>query len=232
MKKVLAVLAALAAFGFVSCATGGLSTFGAEMGKTSVAGRTVRAPYTSLTSYYGYVKPGAQPDGTENGRNMYYVYIWVPVVAPEIGVRMISPVPQGMEPKEGDFKSPLWDEGKTDTEHFFDTWITLQRADGVLAPADFAKAASGTWTSYGSNDDSSEMPKNPRGSAYNSLLRVVSEPSNPAKALVRGLYRVGFTTYKRGDVVGTFLAQVGAPIAIPGIVVASSISEIQAQATQ
>ncbi|OHD14925.1 MAG: hypothetical protein A2Z96_00950 [Spirochaetes bacterium GWB1_48_6] len=67
------------------------------------------------------------------------------------------------------------------------------------------------------------MPAQPSGSKYNSVLRVVSEPSDPLKALVRGLYRIGFTTYKVGEVQGTFLAQIGAPIKIPGVQVSKTL---------
>jgi hypothetical protein len=231
-KKVFFVMCCMAmVLVIIGCASsGGLPSFGAEMGSKSVAGKTIRIPYTSTVNYFGYAKPGAAPDAVDNGRNMWYIYIWVPAVAPEIGVRMISPAPKGMEPKDGDFISPLWEEGKNDAESYFDTWISLERANGITSPADLGKAASANWVKYDSNDDSSEMPKNPGGNAYNSLMRVVSETSNPLKALVRGLYRIGFTTYKRGDVKGTFLAQIGAPIALPGVVIGSSVAEIQAKA--
>ena len=233
-KKTLIFVMCCAALAFIvtACASsggGGLPVFGAEMGKQSKGPVTVRIPYTSVVSYFGFVRPGAEPDGVEEGRKMWYLYVWVPIVAPELGIRMISPVPKGMAPKEGDFVSPLWEEGKDNTTAFFDTWITLERADGILSPSDFGRAASANWTRYASNDDSSEMPKNPAGRPYNSLMRVESEISNPLKALVRGLYRVGFTTYKRGEVEGTFLAQVAAPIALPGVAISSSIEELQAK---
>jgi hypothetical protein len=54
-------------------------------------------------------------------------------------------------------------------------------------------------------------------------MRVTSEVSNPLKALTIGLYRIGFTTYKTGEVQGSFLAQVGAPVDIPGIVIATDL---------
>lgn len=231
-KKLFFVFCCVAATVLITaCASsGGLPSFGAEMGSRSVAGQSIRVPYTSLINYFGYAKPGATPDAVVGGRNMWYIYVWIPAVAPEIGVRMISPAPKGLLPKDGDFVSTLWEEGKNDTESFFDTWISLERANGIASPADLARAASASWTLYDSNDDSSEMPANPAGNRYNSLMRVVSEPSDPLKALVRGLYRIGFTTYKRGDVKGTFVAQIGAPVALPGVVIGSSIAEIQANA--
>jgi hypothetical protein len=231
MKKcVVVVCAVLCIAVFAGCATG-LPTFGAEIGKESLPllGET-RIPYLAVSSYYGYVKPGSPADATVNGKKMYYVYIWVPVVAPEIGVRMISPVPAENQPTEADFVSATWEDGKADTTNFFDTWISFDRSETVLNPEDITKAANGNWINFDTNDDSGEMPPNPRGQKYNSLLRVVSDTSNPLKSLVRGLYRISFTTYKVGEVQGSFLAQVGAPVEIPGIVIGASLKEVQEKA--
>ncbi|GHT53206.1 membrane protein [Spirochaetia bacterium] len=233
----LGILGIALVFGLAGCAsTGGskggakLPAFGADLlAKSSPVpgGNSIRIPYSSLISYYGYAKAGAEPDEMVEGHKTWYIYVWIPAVAPEIGVRMISPAPKGAEPQEGDFKSATWEEGKTDTEHYFDTWISLERAGNVTSPEDIAGASD--WNRYGYNDDSSEMPKNPAGLVRNSLFRVSTDTSNPLKALVRGLYRVGFSTYKAGEVEGTFLAQIGAPIDLPGVVV-GTLEEVQAAA--
>ncbi len=70
------------------------------------------------------------------------------------------------------------------------------------------------------------MPAQPSGSKYNSLMRITSDPSNPEKSLVMGLFRIGFTTYKTGEVQGSFLAQLGAPIKLPGVSVAVKPEDI------
>jgi hypothetical protein len=80
-----------------------LPKFGADMGMKTAMGKEVRVPYTDLTSYYGYVAADATPDEERDGKKFYYLYIWVPVAAPELGIRMISPIPAGMEAAEGDF---------------------------------------------------------------------------------------------------------------------------------
>ena len=41
-----------------------------------------------------------------------------------------------------------------------------------------------------------------------------------------GLYRIGFTTYKVGEVNGGFLAQIGAPVKLPGVIVAESLDKM------
>jgi hypothetical protein len=114
-----------------------------------------------------------------------------------------------------------------DKTNYFDTWISFERALDVTAPADAAtKGKTAKWISYGSDDDSGEMPAQPSGSKFNSLMRITSETSDPMKSLVAGLYRIGFTTFKKGEVQGSFLAQIGAPVKLPGVKVAKTLEEI------
>jgi hypothetical protein len=226
MKK--NVLAAIICLSFAINATAQkLDKFGADLGKKSLMGKEVRVPYTDLSSYFGFVKPGTAPDEVVNGKKMYYVYVWIPVAAPEIGIRMISPVPEGTKTTEKDIVSADYTANATDTKSYFDTWISFERAESVLKLEDVAtKAKTTKWISIEQNDDSSEMPAQPSGSKYNSLMRITSDTSNPAKSLVMGLYRIGFTTYKRGEVTGSFLAQIGAPIKLPGVQIAAKPEEI------
>jgi hypothetical protein len=203
-----------------------LDKFGADLGLKTVMGKEVRVPYTDMISYFGYVKPGAVPDESRDGKKFYYLYLWIPVAAPEIGIRMISPIPGGLKPAENDFVGADYKGNEGDSKNYFDTWITLERADGISSADDIMKGKSAKWNSYGSNDDSGELPAQPSGSKYNSLLRVTSETSNPAKSLVVGLYRIGFTTFKTGEVQGSFLAQIGAPVKIPGVGISSNLEEL------
>lgn len=205
-----------------------LDKFGADLGKKSVMGKDIRVPYTDVVTYYGYVAPGAAPDEVRDGKKYYYIYVWIPLAAPELGVRMASPIPEKMSPEEKDIQSKAYTEHKDDKTNFFDTWVTLERATDVMSLSDVAtKGKSTKWMSYGSNDDSGEMPAQPSGSKYNSLMRVTSEASDPTKALVMGLYRVGFTTYKKGEVSGSFVAQVAAPVKLPGVQVSSNVADIK-----
>lgn len=206
-----------------------LDKFGADMGKKSVMGKEIRVPYTDMSSYFGYIKPGAAPDEVKDGKKMYYVYVWIPLAAPEIGVRMISPAPDSVKPSDSDYQTSDYKANLADNKNFFDTWITLERAEGIMKIEDAAaKAKSAKWNKIDSNDDSSEMPAQPSGSKYNSLMRITSETANPMKSLTMGLYRIGFTTYKKGEVQGSFLAQIGAPIKLPGVAIAAKPEDLMA----
>ncbi len=67
MKKNL--LAIVITLGMFSIANGQkLDKFGADLGKKSVMGKEIRVPYTDLTSYFGYIKPGSKPDEVKGGK--------------------------------------------------------------------------------------------------------------------------------------------------------------------
>jgi hypothetical protein len=231
MKKTLALLVVSSAILLMAgCATTTIPPFGAELGSMSNPipfMDRIRVPYNDTVSYFGYIKPGSAPDAVVQGKKMYYIYVWIPAVAPELGIRMMSPAPSSMQPTAKDFVSPLWAAGSKDTANYFDTWVSWERALAVINPEDIAsKAATTIWLPFDSNDDSSELPAQPSGSQYNSVLRIVSSPTDPVRSLIRGLYRIGFTSFKSGDVQGSFWAQIGVPFKIEGVEITATLAEM------
>ncbi|AZQ62493.1 hypothetical protein EI427_09645 [Flammeovirga pectinis] len=200
-----------------------LSKFGSSIEKT-VGPKTIKVPYTDVISYLGYAANG-QEDEIKDDKKFYYIYVWIPLAAPELGIRMMSPVPDKYKNKKAIVSAEYAD--NKGSKDYFDTYITLERSD-IISASNISDDAvkNATWVVFDKNDDSSEMPKQPSGSSYNSLFRYKSEVSNPAKALTAGLYRVGFTTYKKGEVNGTFLAEVAAPVKLPGVAMAKTIDEL------
>ncbi len=226
MKNLMLIGMLSAAMLTSGCATG-LSAFGADLGSQSSPMGAVRVPYTDVINYYGYVAPGGQPDEVKGGKNFFYLYLWVPAVAPEIGVRMISPVSTaGSKPAAADFVASDFT-ANAESAEYFDTWVRFERCLAAITPEDITKPCA-QWVNFGDNDDSSELPAQPSGSKYNSVLRITSTPSDPLKALLRGMYRISFTTFKVGDVKGTFLAQVGAPVKLPGTAIARTPADLAA----
>ncbi|PKV49883.1 putative surface lipoprotein [Aquimarina sp. MAR_2010_214] len=224
MKTKILILLSIFALGTsVDAQAQKLKKFGGLTEK-KIGPKTIKVPYTDIVTYLGYAAPGNE-DEVKDGKKFYYIYVWVPAVAPELGIRMMSPV--GKNKVKGATQSAAYTENAGSSD-FFDTYITLERSDIISKDKISAEAAkSANWTVLERNDDSSEMPKQPSGSSYNSLLRYKSEVGDPLKALTAGLYRIGFTTYKTGEVKGTFLAQVAAPIKLPGVVMAKTIEELK-----
>lgn len=216
----------LVLFIFAVCGTANaqkLKAFGSSIEK-KVGPISKRVPYTDVVSYLGHAAPGTESE-IKDGKKFYYIYLWVPAVAPELGLRMMSPAGNAKT------KNPIIGDGYEDnkkSKDYFDTYITLERSS-VFTKDGIAGASSATWTTLERNDDSGEMPKQPSGSSYNSLLRYKSKVGDPLKALTTGLYRIGFTTYKKGEVNGTFLAQVGSPVKLPGVVMSNTLEGLLEQ---
>ena len=122
MKKHISILSAFLILGIVGHSQK-LPSFGADMGKKSIGPKEVRIPYTDMISYYGFISPGVEPDEVKDGKNFFFVYMWVPAAAPELGVRMVSPVPSGMVAGEGDFASEEYTKNASDTKSYFDTFL-------------------------------------------------------------------------------------------------------------
>jgi hypothetical protein len=115
-----------------------------------------------------------------------------------------------------------------DTKEIFDTYITIEKSDITsLSDISESKVKDARWVVLDRNDDTREIYAQPSGSNYNSLLRYKSEAGDPLKALSVGLYRIGFTTFKRGEVKGTFLAQIGSPVKMPGVIITRDINELK-----
>ncbi|WP_339849357.1 LipL32 family surface lipoprotein [uncultured Dokdonia sp.] len=200
-----------------------LKAFGSSIEK-KIGPVTKRVPYLDVVSYLGHAAPGTENE-IKDGKKFYYIYLWVPAVAPELGLRMMSPA--GKVKTKNPIVGAGYEENK-DSKDYFDTYITLERSS-VFTKDGIAGSVNATWTTLERNDDSGEMPKQPSGSSYNSLLRYESQASNPLKALTKGLYRIGFTTYKTGEVNGTFLAQVGSPVKLPGVVMSNTLEGLLEQ---
>ncbi|MHA7944264.1 Lipl32 family lipoprotein [Formosa sp. 3Alg 14/1] len=223
MKLKLLVLSVFAVCSVFNAEAQKLKKFGSSIEK-KVGPKTIQVPYTDVISYLGYAAAGNE-DEVVDGKKFYYIYLWIPAVAPELGVRMLSPV---AKTKVKDAIESAAYQDNASSSDYFDTYITLERST-IFTKDEISEEAvkSATWTKLASNDDSTEMPKQPSGSSYNSLLRYQSEVGNPTKALTVGLYRIGFTTYKTGEVNGTFLAEVAAPVKLPGVVMAKTIEELK-----
>lgn len=227
MKKILFAVAVLF-FVFKLTNAQDLPTFDADLGKKTIFGQEIRIPYLDVISYFGYIKAGSTADEERGGKKYFYLYLWIPVAVPELGIRMVSPVTD-MKPEKLDYVMDEFKENSTDKKSYFDTWISLERSSVIFNDSNFVEnVKNGEWTLLGQNDDSSELPKQPSGNKYNSLMRISSDKNNPTKSLVKGLYRIGFTTFKTGDVQGSFIAQIGAVVKIPGTIICKNLDGLKA----
>ena len=71
------------------------------------------------------------------------------------------------KPKNAIIEVKSWE--NKDSEDYFETNITLEKSS-VFTKDGSASSKNNTWTTLEKNDDSSDMPKQPSGRKYNSLL--------------------------------------------------------------
>jgi hypothetical protein len=208
-----------------------LPPFGADLGKQVNARGTQRAPYATTVRYDGWVAPGSEPDEIRDGKKMFYLYAWIPANSPELGVRMVSPARLAGSPRrQVDFVEPEAAARKA-TSIYFDTWVRFERCLAAVDPEDIAKPCQ-QWVTFGENDDSDELPANPSGQKYNALLRVASNVDDPLRVLVRGMYRIAFTSYKVGEVQGTYAAEVGSVAPLLGAALARTPAALATRVAQ
>lgn len=218
-KKTIVLAAMIAAFAVSSCVSQ-MYTLKSSASKT-VSGKEVKASYSNVVNYFGYVSQDMKPGGKYKGRNAYYLYVWVPAAIDELGTAVYSPC--DITPGSGDFVHPEFKKNfSADSRTFFDTFIALDRM--VIIDPDKIKSGTGAVVMpLEINDDTSEIPANPGGQSYNSIIRAISNRKNPTKTLVKSVYRLTLTSLK-GSVKGSYLCQIGTNV--PGVKIAASLEEL------
>ena len=166
--------------------------------------RPATAAYASQANYFGYVVPGSEPDEVEGHRQLHYLYLRVPATVPELALRLVSPVRGWLQPRpDTDQVAPGFADHAASLVGF-DADLALQRC-AQPAPSEPDCLS---WHTVAHNDDSDELPTNDRGAHLHAQLRA-QPPAGPWPA---GIYRLVLSAGKGGDVQGTYLVQVGAPV--------------------
>ncbi len=186
-----------------------------------------RISYNKIVSYFGYADSLAQPDEIRNDTGYYFMYFWISDSVSEIGARIISPVPEVVMPDRGDLVSENYYANEKEKTNYFDAWISLERAKEISVLGEITGAKTATWIQLGYNDDSSELFPQPSGNYYNSLLRIKSKTDSSGVFLSAGLYKIRFTSYKKGKVRGSYLIQVGTTALLPSLRLVKNPKELK-----
>jgi len=193
----------------MGCAFGRLPAF------THAGGSSGGMPYGTVLSYFGYLAPGAEGEGTLDGKPVHCLWLWFPNHVDALGVRMISPA-GSRKPGPGDLTAGDY-EANALSKASFDPWFRFERCASALNPEDLKDACT-QWIALGTGNGQ-------RGSAEVSL---VADQADIQKALTRGMYRVSYAA-QSGTGEGTFLLQLGTGEALQGFAVATSQKELARQ---
>ena len=221
MKPILKLLIVFQLLSTISSQAQRLDRFGADTGSEARGGVTRRIAYEDIKSFYGYIKPGAEASEIRDGKSFFYLYFVINVTLPEVGMRIITPVPDVVMPDKGDVVAENYYENEKDKKNTFDSWIALERAENLNEiNNDLSQYKELKWQQLGFNDDSKEAENK-----TNSVLRL---KTSAKQAIAPGLYRIAFTTMKeKEEVKGGFLIQLGSTVGLPGVKLTPNIEAIQ-----
>jgi hypothetical protein len=148
--------------------------------------------YPQIKNYYGYIDSTQTPDEVRDGKEYYFLYFTLTAEIPDIGIRIVNPVPTLAMPDKGDVVSENYYEHEKEKSGRWNTWMALE-----YEPADMTG-----WLLLEFNDDGKESPY-----ANNSVIRIKDKKNI---RLLPGNYRIVISSSeKKEKIVGGFLVQVG-----------------------
>ena len=193
----------------------------------AIAGKKVYAPYTNIYSFQEYIDGEDKENQMIDGEKTIRLYMWIPVAANEIGIRMISPASRVKA------KNPVATEAfaknATVPDQLASLDLKLEKAN-IISTEKITAAESANWTKIETTRPTTDAYQlnNQYSNTGFKAGRAVSNSDDALGALTRGLYRIDMIvpSIAKSGKKGTLLAQIGFPVKIPGVVIAKSIEEL------
>lgn len=192
-----------------------LPLFGSETSQRKYGDRVNRNPYDASLSYFECIDMGNTFVVKENEKEFYTLYFFMEDTLTELGIRVLSPVPELTSPNKGHLATEDFYNSKNKNKGF-NSLLRISKADGLEKRNELINYSTElSWKLMGENDDSKEM-ENPE----NSLIRIVNGKNNIF--LWPGLYRIQISTSEKKDLIGSFLLQTGT---IPAVQLSPLVSD-------
>ncbi|MFN0190318.1 MAG: LipL32 family surface lipoprotein [Bacteroidia bacterium] len=179
-----------------------LAPFGSETNKREYGERINRSPYDASVSYFECIDSVNSFVVKENEKAFYTLYFFIDDTLTELGIRVLSPLPELTSPNKGHFATENFYTSKNKSKGF-NSFLSISKADGLEKRNELLNyKAEPTWKLMGENDDSKEMENQ-----ENSLIRLINGKNNVF--LWPGLYRIQISTSEKKELIGSFLLQTG-----------------------
>lgn len=158
-------------------------------------------PYEKPLRYFDYIHQTDPPDTLDSNRVGYYLYFTLPEKVNELGIRLLSPVPELASPNRGDIETESYTTlSLSQKSNWLDAGFILEF--GTLSVENIFTVV----YHLGENHQSNDVPPQPNGKYHNALYRLVRED------LPAGLYRITLVI-ERGDQAelpsGSYLFEIG-----------------------
>lgn len=188
----------------------GLNKFVSITSAKMVEGKRVRSEYPAMSGYVGHCE--------NNNQNEKYLYLWVPNLIQEVGVRVISPIGD-YTPDSKDILEP---NALLKKDTGFDPMIVFEMP--VVPMTDKSKILESgskvTWKSTLKNDDATEKVTGITGKETASVLRMAATSSK-----FLGLYRIKISAVKDTKLIGSYLMQAGS-VDSNGIIISDNLEDL------
>lgn len=158
-------------------------------------------PYEKPVRYFDYIKHEYPPAITDSQVVSYYLYFTLPEKVNELGIRLLSPVPELTSPNSGDIETESYMAlNLAAKSNWFDAGIILEY--GEISDENRFKVI----YHLGENHQSHEVPPQPNGKHHNALYRLVRED------LPSGTYRITLVIERKEPTTfptGSYLLEIG-----------------------
>jgi hypothetical protein len=183
--------------------------------------------YSMQKSFFGKLPSDTIPFYILHDTTYYYVYLWLPKPVRELGIQLISPVPQFGSARKGDYEAEDYHDSLKIAGKYFDPVLIAERMLGIDSPEAALKRGKEFMVNmmFGRNDNSNEAPSQPTMMRKNSLLRIGVNEKDSTYAPA-GVYMILFTSADNKKPEGTFVLQVGVTEIVPGLKIFRRLNEL------
>jgi hypothetical protein len=187
------------------------------MSKFAAGGQSGIA-YPMQKSFFGKLPSDTIPSYILNDTTYFFIYLWLPKPVKELGLQLISPVPQFASAWKGDYEAEDYHDSLKTSGKYFDPVLIVERMLGIGSPEEALSRGTGFMVNmaFGRNDNSSEAPAQPSMKKNNSLLRIGASEKDTAYAPA-GVYIIFLSSAGNKKPEGTFVLQVGVTEIVPGL---------------
>lgn len=179
-----------------------LEQFGSDSGKRESGGITHRIPYEKVISYFDFIDKDHSQLSSHKGQEEITFYFYLEDSLTELGLRVLSPVPELVTPKKGNYATNAFLDSSKNKNIGFDPVLKIKRSKSFVEKADLGrKDFIPDWVLLGENDNQNEMFRKEYA-----LIRLVATADQ--NVLCPGLYCITITASKE-SLRGSFLLQIG-----------------------
>jgi hypothetical protein len=165
--------------------------------------------YPLQKNFYAKFPSDTIPSYVKNDTTYYFVYLWLPESVKELGLQIISPVPEFASAAKGDYEAEDYHDSLKKAGKYFAPKLLIERVLNINSPEEiFGKENKVAYRLVGRNDNPDE--KN------HSLMRFGVTEKDTALAPA-GLYCITIASAENKKPEGAFVLQVGVTEIIAGL---------------